>query len=273
MRATSAFQRRAVMGSADDVTAEAFKRWNAQAVRPWEPVQRARWRAALETLAPAVNALRIPLPREVLLIATIGQESAGASYARSNAVVFARAATMPGYNDSLLMAHELWHVASRHAPALASRLYAQIGFEPMPTLAFPEAWAPIRIANPDAPDNRHAMRLGLTGREANVTPVLVAARTTLQPGETFFSVLDVRLLEVESAGAVSQAVLREGQPAWHAVAGAHDYLGRLGGNTGYVIHPEETIADNVALLFTQRPVRNAQLLQRLRDVFEAQPAR
>jgi hypothetical protein len=271
MRATSAFQRRAVMQRAEPVTLEAFKRWNADAVRPWTDEQRSRWRRALEALAPMWNALRIPLPAEVLLVISNGQESANAPYTRANAVVLAGAASMPGYNDAMLMAHELWHVASRHAPALATRLYAEIGFEPVPLLDFPAAWSEIRIANPDAPDNRHAMRLALDGRETLLAPVLVAARTELKPGETFFSVMDVRLLEIEPAGERSRAVLRDGQPAWRPLATTTPFLARLGGNTGYVIHPEEAMADNVMLLVNQRPARNPALIERLRAVFEAQP--
>lgn len=271
MAATSEFQRRAVMGRTDAVTRAAFRRWNGEAVRPWSAAQRARWRAALAGLAPAFNALRMPLPDEVWLVASNGQESAGAPYTRGNAVVLPGAATVPGYSDAALMAHELWHVVSRHAPALATRLYAEIGFEPIPPLVFPPAWAAIRIANPDAPDNRHAMRLELNGRMAWVAPVLVASRTALQPGETFFDVADLRLLEVEPdpTGKLSHAVLRDGQPLWHALDGHHDYLRRLGGNSGYVIHPEETMADNVALLVTAAPPRNPALLARLKAVFEA----
>jgi hypothetical protein len=168
-----------------------------------------------------------------------------------------------------VMAHELWHVASRGAPDLATRLYAEIGFEPMPPLIYPEVWAPIRLTNPDAPEHRHAMRVSIGGREARVTPVLVATRTELKPGETFFSVLDVRLLEVQTDGSVSRAVLRDGQPVWHPLNGEHDYLKRRGGNTGYVIHPEETMADNIALLATGRPARNAELLARIKAVLGA----
>ena len=104
------------------------------------------------------------------------------------------------------------------------------------------------------------------------TPVLVAERTELQAGETFFSVMDARLLVVQpdAEGQRSRAVLRDdGQPQWLPLRGPHDYLRRLGGNTGYVIHPEETIADNVALLLTGRSGRNADLLARLRSVLLA----
>lgn len=264
MRATSEFQRRAVMGSATPVSMSAFRRWNGDAVRPWDAAGRARWLKALQALAPGFASLRIPLPPEVWLVNSNGQESAGAPYTRSHAVVLT--AGGPPAPDAALMAHELWHVASRHAPALATRLYAEIGFEPIPELAFPAAWAGIRIANPDAPGNRHAMKLSVGGRTPWVTPVLVAARTTLRPGETFFSVLEVRLLEVEPDGAAgaSHAVLRGGEPAWHAVDGHHDYLRRLGGNTGYVIHCEEAMADNVALLALGAKARNPGLQERLR---------
>jgi hypothetical protein len=267
MGATSTFQRRAVMGSAAPVSLDAFRRWNGDAVRPWSDEQRARWRTALRELAPSFAALRVPLPDEVLLVASNGQESAQAPYTRGRAVVLPGVARMPGFSDAKLLAHELWHVAARHAPATATRLYTQIGFEPIAELRFPAAWQDIRIANPDAPNNRHAMRLRFAdGRSAMATPVLVAQRTELQAGETFFTVMDVRLLEVlpGSGGAPSTAVLRDGTPVWHALDGPHDYLKQLGGNTGYVIHPEEAIADNVALLATGAPARNPALLERLK---------
>lgn len=272
VRATGEFQRRAVMGSATPVTLDAFRAWNAAAAQAWREIDRERWRKALQRLAPSFATLRIPLPREVLIVSTSGQESAGAPYTRANAVVLADGPVVQGGgSDAMLLAHELWHVASRHAPALATRLYAELGFEPVAPLEFPAAWAPIRIANPDAPENRHAITLRVDVRTVRATPVLVANRTTLAPGESFFSVAEARLLQIESnpGDAVSRAVLRDGEPVWHRLDGPHDYLRRLGGNTGYVIHPEETLAENIALLATGARARNPELLARLRAVLES----
>lgn len=265
MMATSDFLRRAIMGSAQPVTAEAFTRWNGDAVRPWTDQQRQRWLRALRELAPMFATMRIPLPPVVYLVATNGQESSEAPYTRANAVMLAGAATAPGYSDAMLLAHELWHVAARHAPATASRLYAEIGFRPIPKLRFPAAWEPVRMANPDAPGNDHAMRLRVQGRTPWITPVLVASRTNITPGQSFFEVIETRLLEVTPGldGAPSTAVMRDGQPVWHALDGAHDYLEQLGGNTGYVIHYEEAMADNVALLVTGGRARNPALLKRI----------
>ena len=37
-------------------------------------------------------------------------------------------------SDAEVLAHELWHVVSRHRPALAQRLYALIGYQPVAEL-------------------------------------------------------------------------------------------------------------------------------------------
>jgi hypothetical protein len=271
MAATSEFQRRAVMQQAQPVSLQAFRQWNGDAVQAWPAEQRTRWRKALEAIAPAWATHRIPLPAEVWLVASNGQESANAPYTRANAVVLGTQTPPPGYNDAVLLAHELWHVAARHAPALASRLYAEIGFEPFPELMFPPAWAARRIANPDAPTNRHAMRLTVAGRSVWVMPVLVAARTELRANETFFSVMEPRLLEVEpdGDGNRSRAVMRGDEPVWYALDGGHDYLRRLGGNTGYVIHNEEAMADNIALLVNGIRPRNPGLLERIALALQA----
>jgi hypothetical protein len=49
----------------------------------------------------------------------------------------------------------------------------------------------------------------------------------------------------------------------------HPHLRRLGGNTGYVIHHEEAMTDNVALLLNGQRARNPELLARLKTVLEA----
>ncbi len=268
---TGGFQRRAMMNTAQPVTLAQFRQWNADAVQAWMPAQRERWRAAALAIEARVRELRLPLPAETLLVASNGQESARMPYTRANAIVITASSAVARPTDSVLMAHELWHVVSRHVPALADRVYREIGFEPMPELVQPPAWDEIRLANPDAPANRHAMRAEVEGRSVLLTPVLVAARTVLQPGEPFAALFEVRLLEVQpdADGRRSLPVMQGGAPRWHAAGKVPAFLERQGGNTPYVIHPEETMADNVAYLLTGRPARNAPLLQRIEAALRA----
>ena len=59
---------------------------------------------------------------------------------------------------------------------------------------------------------------------------------------------------------------RAGQLLWWPVEAVPAYLQRLGGNTEYVFHPEETLADNIALLASGASAPNPALLDRLRSV-------
>jgi hypothetical protein len=109
------------------------------------------------------------------------------------------------------------------------------------------------------------MRTTLDGRPVLLMPLLVAGRTELDRarGETFFHVMELRLLQVQVDGDATRPVLRDGQPLWVSPRQAGDYLVRLGGNTGYIIHPEETMADNFAFLVSGRKVRNPALLREI----------
>ena len=166
---------------------------------------------------------------------------------------------------------------SRHDPALATRLYATLGFEPAAPLQWPAQWLPLRIANPDAPHDQHLMRTHIDGRDVALMPLLVATRPQLDRNkrETLGAVRDVRLLEVLPGrnGRPTTAVLRNGELAWHSLdSSAKDYLTRLGGNTPYMVHPEETMADNIAFLVSGREVPNPALLQRIKAVLLGEAA-
>jgi hypothetical protein len=270
LQATSDFQRAAVMGVKPPVSPERFRSFQAGTVNAWTPEGQQRWTRALAEVAPRLQALHAPLPPEVLLVSTDGRDAADAPYTRGHAVMLPQTVQVEaGYTDAEVMAHELFHVLTRHRPELATRLYALVGFEPVPPLQWPEAWRPLRIANPDAPHHRHAMRATVEGRPVLLMPLLVAGRTALQPGESFFDVMELRLLEVTVDGGSTRPVPRaDGQPAWLSPKQAGDYLQRLGGNTGYVIHPEETVADNFAFLVSGRKVRNPALLQAIERVLK-----
>ena len=268
--ATSDFQRAATLGKPSPVATAQLLAFTMDTVQPWSPTDEARWRKALDVIAPRFAALHVPLPPEVVLINTNGRDAANAPYTRGHAVVLPMSslgAAKGPRSDVVLLAHELFHVVSRHHPELSTKLYATIGFESVAPLQWPPAWLPARIANPDAPFDRHAVRVEVDGRSAWVMPLLVARRTDLKPGESFFDVLDVRLLEVSTtASGPTLPVIRAGQPVWHDPGKTPDYLKKLGSNTGYIIHPEETMADNFALLVANQPVPNQALLKRIEAV-------
>ena len=265
---TGDLQRASLMGDVNrPASREAFRAFLAQQALPWPADQRRRWLQALAQVAPGFARLGLKLPKEVLLVQTTGRESADTPHTRMNAVFLPRRFDQQQYTDVELMAHELWHVVSRHDPALRTRVYAPIGFVPAPPLEFPPAWLPARLANQDATHHEHMMWVSLQGRTAALMPVMVADAAELRsPGATIVSAAQARLLEVipGSGGQPTRAVLRNGQPVWHDPEQTPAYLEKLGGNSDYLTHPEETMADNVMFMVSGRAVPNAGLQERIR---------
>jgi len=272
LQRTSELQRATLMGRDPPAGVEPFRAWQADAVRAWTPAARVRWQHALEAIAPALDRLQLPWPPEVLLVQTSGRESADQPHTRANAVVLPAQFEQQGFSDAEVLAHELWHVLSRRNPALATKLYALIGYEPVPDLQWPPLWLPLRIVNQDAPFDRHAMRLSLQGRSVVVMPVLLAASESERtPGQSLLNLMAPRLLEVQPGenGRPTTAVLNNGEPIAHDIEATPEFLERLGGNTDYTLHPDETIADNFMFLVAGRTAKNPELLKRIEAVLRA----
>lgn len=267
---TGELQRALLSGRAPPVAREAFRAAQAEAALPWPADAQARWQRALERIAPALDRLRLPWPPELLLVHTSGRESADQPHTRGHAVVLPSRFEQQGFSDAEVLAHELWHVLSRYRPELATRLYALIGYEPVAELQWPLPWLPRRVANQDAPRLRHAMRLKIGGRDTWVMPVVLVAsgEEARAPGATLLDLMEPRLLEVVpgSGGSLTQARLQRGQPVWHTIEATPSFLQRLGGNTDYTSHPDETIADNFMFLVSGRAVPNPALLGRIEAV-------
>lgn len=132
IEATSDFQRSALMLKKPPATREAFLAFHHDVVMPWPAKPEAHWRATLERLAPTFNALKLHVPKEVPLVNSDGRESDDAPYTRAHAVVLpgGGVGASGGHSDDELLAHELFHIVSRYDSALATRLYATLGFEP-----------------------------------------------------------------------------------------------------------------------------------------------
>lgn len=264
MAAAGAFQRSAALKVERPVTLGEFREALARAALDWTPQEAQRWERAVRALVPRFDALGIRLPPTVLLVLNDGSTDE-LPHTRGQAIFLPRGLAL-AQPDEDVMAHELFHVLSRHDPALATRIYALYGFEPAPPLEWPHSWEAVRLANPDAPLHRHAIAFQHEGRAVRAMPVLVARSTRLAPGQTIMDVLDVRLLLLapHEPGSPSRALLKDGgEPEWLPAFRTPAYIERTGRNTGYLFHPEEIAADNFTLLVNGRPARNPGLLRQL----------
>ena len=183
-----------------------------------------------------------------------------------------KAMIMKGNGDlRRLLAHELCHVLCRADSALRDNLYAVLGFERLPSaVVYPAFLEGRRITNPDAPVIQHGIRVKRGEGDLMVVPVIslsVDKFDSSTRGE-FFNFLELHLLPVDPKTGAAQAVRPADLIEVNTVSGFFEKIGR---NTDYIIHPEEILADNFALLMLRtRGAPSPEILERLRVVLSGE---
>jgi hypothetical protein len=162
----------------------------------------------------------------------------------------------PG-SDFFLLAHELFHVLSTENPALRHALYWLLGFKRFARFEYPIELEERRGSNPNAHHDDHALTVQTASGPADVVPVLQVTRplekaiqlpTSGPPA--IFAHIDVPLIPVDIG---TGDVLRDGGGNLVTYGfGNTDWLAQMLRNSSYIIHPEELLADNFALLMEWR---------------------
>ncbi|MCH5377417.1 MAG: hypothetical protein JJ992_25940, partial [Planctomycetes bacterium] len=277
-RRTSPFDRAARMKKDRNVSVEEYLRFAASHALTWTDKERQRLAEIIASVRPALADFKLPLPAMIDLVKTTGDEEGGAAYTRGTAIVLPqRIANAPEGDLRRLFCHELFHVLSRQNAAWRDRLYATIGFQRTSKIPFPEELEPRRITNPDAPHNEHFIRVRLDDRPVCAVPILFARTAQYDPtsGGEFFSYLQFRLLIMSEEAAGQRIVVNgDGNAKLVGVDDVTGFYEQVGRNTGYVIHPEEILADNFSLLIVKpNEARSPEILQKMRAVLENDPPR
>ncbi len=267
----SAFDRKVRMGVTKDPGVAKYLEFVAAQVKPWTPQDRASIQTAIAKLELPLKNLSIKLESPVNLIHTTGREESGAAYTRGNEIIFPKGELNANpSSQTRLMAHELFHVISRQHPILRDQLYELIGFDKANPIELPERLAPLRITNPDAPVIEHVMRITLSPeRSVHVAPMLVAKSDYKANGPAnLFAYLSFKLMQVKQTPEGWIADQKDGAPIFHSANNA-DFRRQIGKNTNYIIHPEEILADNFALIMTNGKVVDSWLTEKMKTVIKA----
>ena len=273
-----AFDRSVRLKTGRDVTESEFLEFASGAALEWTPHEREVVEAQLKPVMASVKRLALPLPGRIYLVKTSGAEDANAAYTRQNAIVLpASKMKLPDGALRHLVAHELFHVSTRAYPALADSLYEAIGFHRC-DVELPRSLKARRITNPDAPQDRHCIRVGIGDEPVWALPVVLstASREEIARGGTFLDYVTVALLLVDKYPDSTAAKPRTDGKRLRIV-GVQDVSGffeQIGHNTSYIIHPEEIVADNFAVLAAGGwEVRSPEILARIEKVIASFGAR
>ena len=259
----SGFDRAARMKTDKSTSEDAFLTFVKASVTTWTDSEKAKVEAAIAPIRPALQALLPTLPKIIYLVKTTGAEEGKAFYTRDTAIIFPGSELGHAGAELLskMIAHELFHILSRENPILREKLYQLIGFTKCPEIEFPGELKERKITNPDAPRNDHSIRLRAGDRDVIGVPILFSATAKYDVGRggEFFNYLQFKFL---LASKKSSASSKPEIVAPEQVSGFFEQVGR---NTTYVIHPEEILADNFALLVLgQKDVPSPDILDRMR---------
>jgi hypothetical protein len=262
----------------EDVEAERarFKKFVARNVREWTPAEKKKLLAAVKSAhGMCEESLPELLPDAWRFIKTSG-DAEGAPHTRGSAVVLPAGQLASGVSEHMLI-HELFHLYSRVHPAKRRELYQTLGFRELPSVSVPPALQRKRITNPDGADINYAITVTAGGRKVDVVPIVYSRYDQRRDDlKGLFAYVAFGLFEVREAnGEWSVAVDERGEPLAPQPPTVDGFFQQIGRNTRYIIHPDEILADNVAMLVTASADKGAgriatpDLLDRIKQVIQA----
>jgi hypothetical protein len=244
VRSTAARERSVLLNTQEPVTPERFAQAMGETALEWTAEERRGFADVLPRLQRFLAPMRWNAPSTILLIKASDRLMDGFPHTRANAIVLQErmlrdALAKPRLLD-YLMAHETFHVLTRADAQLREELYNAIGFRACASTELPAALAELRLTNPDEPEKRYA--IGLPRGE--VMPLVHFASHEIEATKGFSAYARTSWLPVERSG--ERCRVRDERLTTESLEGLYEQVGR---NTAYVIHPEEILADNFALLF------------------------
>ncbi len=214
-------------------------------VRGWAPKEKAKILSMLKSIDKSIakQGFNIDFPDEIYFVKTTAKEEGGAGgYTRANYVVLKEGILSLSKGDlKKLIVHELFHVLSRNNPNLRKALYKIIGFEIIKEIEYPENLKNYRITNPDATQTDSYITLVYNGQQVDCMMILYASQD--YDGGDFFKYLNIGFLNLK--GTENKEVdYVDGQAVIYTFKEVSNFYEQVGRNTGYIIHPEEILADN-----------------------------
>jgi hypothetical protein len=244
VRATRPLERMAKLRRTRPVDTAEYRRYLSEQALEWSDAERERLAPLAARTESFLEKVRARMPARVLLIKARDVMD-GAPHTRTNAIVLPQAFLDGASSEQLayVIAHELSHLLTRYDDQARDRLYKAIGFLRCERVELPAALERLRVTNPDAPADRHAIRVRYKGKKVEAMPVSLLRSDKLNAADGFLANWHAPWLLVERREGACRATGKRVEP--HELEGLYEQIGR---NTDYLVHPEEIVAENFALL-------------------------
>lgn len=153
--------------------------------------------------------------------------------------------------------HEVFHVISRIRPAKSAELYRLIGFQGigLDKLHLPDALAERVMYNPDGVDFAQKITLQTETGAIEAIPIIFSKEVGNQAGQDqFFSYVEFNLYQITPNPDGTWTVLtkEDGFTSLLNMDKLPDFFRQIRDNTGYIIHPDEVLADNFSFIMNNQ---------------------
>lgn len=257
--------------TADKTAADLKAQYEAN-ITDWAPEDIAQFEAVLEANWASFERIAHLLPDTVYFIRGTNKLEGGLPHTQANAII------IQDNNPALsayLFFHETFHVLTRHNADKHASLYGLLGFKAC-MLNEPAALAATHLTNPDEPLGfDYYVNLPDGDGEISVMPYLYAAYPAFNPEVEggFPGHFGFGLMQLEVKDGICSPMLNEdGSPILLNPGETPAFFEAIGRNTGYIIHVEETLADNFVLLLlgSEQPLPNPEIPEALGAWIDAQ---
>lgn len=220
----------------------------------WNPDEIQKLKSVFDSISEKIKKYNLNLPKSINLVKTTGKEEGMTEYTRGSSIMIPKnliEQTM-GKQASLerVMLHQLFHIYSRYNETKREKLYNLIGYHKCPELEYPNELKTLKITNPDGYQNNHYIKILADGKEKKVVPLIFAREQyNIKDGKIFFNYMQFKLLEVNITKKTTKPIYKGNKISFFAAD--ESYFKQVGENTNYIIHPDEILADNFALLMNK----------------------
>lgn len=265
------FDLKSKVGSTDNVVLDDYFENARNQVVQWTDEEKESIFSSANAIDKRLKSLEINLnlPNEIIFVRTTSQEEGGAAgYTRANYIVLGpQFSMMPDSVKLRIVAHELFHVYSRHNRDVREKLYSIIGFNICEEIKLPPSVNDIKIANPDAPIFNTYTTIQKKDKEIPVSLIIYTKKE--YAGGSFFQYVNLGLLRLDNEDGINVFLDEEGEPVIYPLNENLQIFEKIGRNTNYVIHPEEIMASNFETIFTgYKTLPNPEIVEEFIEVLK-----
>jgi hypothetical protein len=268
IKGLSPFERAAKILKEGPISTEEYINFITAQTLKWDENDKAKLKKIIQIASSKLAPYAQHIPPEIYLIKTTGEDEGAAPYTRGISIVLPKRTVRQSTKGlERLVYHELFHIISRNNTQLRDELYALIGFQPCGVVSLPKGMMRRRISNPDAPVVEHCIRITEGGKPHWVAPVLFSRIPEYDPkvGGTFFRYLEMRLMAIDRDSV--KPILRDDKPVMFRPMEVKGFFEQIGNNTNYILHPEETLANNFVFLITKKQdLVNPEIPEKIKNV-------